>query len=68
MKYVVTAVIWVVVTLLFNYQMAYNSTYASDASDVKFWNRLPVTALICGVIVFGIFGIYQALTKSKKND
>ncbi|MES2429424.1 MAG: hypothetical protein V4556_00730 [Bacteroidota bacterium] len=68
MKYLIATFIWVVVTLFFNYQMAYNSTYQSDAPDVKFWNRLPVTALICAVIVIFIFIIYLAIAKSKKDD
>ena len=64
MKYVV--IVWVIVTLIINYLIAYESTYKSDAPDIKFINKLPITALICGVIIFVIYGIYKLIVKSDK--
>lgn len=62
MKYAI--IIWIVATLFLNYQLSYNSFYKSDAPDVKFWNKLPMTALICGIVIFGIYGIYVAIKKN----
>ena len=65
MKYAIP--IWLTITIFINYQIAYNSTYQSDAPDIKFWNKLPFTALICGAIVFGIYGIIKMANKSNKS-
>lgn len=64
MKIWIAIIVWILITIFINYQIAYNSTYKSDAPDIKFWNKLPFTALICGVIIFGIYGIY-AISKNK---
>lgn len=64
MKYAI--IIWVLITLFITYQMAYNGTYKSDAPSLSFWNKLPFTALICGAVVFGIYGIYVAVKKNTK--
>jgi len=65
MKYAV--IIWIALTLFVNYMIAYNSEYHSDAPETKFMNKLPLSAIVCGVIVFGVYGLVVATSKQKKD-
>ena len=62
MKYAI--VIWLIVTVFMTYQMSYNGTYKSDAPDKSFLEKLPFAALICGAVIFGIYGVYVLIKKN----